>query len=180
MQSTIDTRPYKTIRKRAQPTLKDPERTCVVCGKSYIAVAPLQKTCSKECRVIHYKPRQLAFKEANPEAWKKYAANRVKADPMVWRNKRLRDRTVSINALGGKCCVEHCEVTNPNWLHIDYIPTMHGTGYRHPRHKRWILDHLQDFRLLCANHHYELTITGKIEGTSIFQPTKHRPKLYDY
>ena len=25
------------------------------------------------------------------------------------------------------------------------------------------------FRILCANHHYELTLTGKIEGTDIVQ-----------
>lgn len=36
--------------KRSQPVIKDPERKCIVCNSDYIAVAPLQKTCSGECR----------------------------------------------------------------------------------------------------------------------------------
>jgi hypothetical protein len=54
-------------------------------------------------------------------------------------------------------------------LHVDYIPTMRGSKFRHPRHLRWVMDHIQDFRILCANHHYELTLTGQIEGTDITQ-----------
>ena len=46
---------------------------------------------------------------------------------------------------------------------------MIGTGFRHPRHKKWVLDNIKDFRLLCANHHYELTLSGKIKGTNIKQ-----------
>lgn len=62
-----------------------------------------------------------------------------------------------------------CGVDNPFWLHVDYIPTSRGEQYRHPRHFKYVSEHLDDFRILCANHHYELTLTGRIEGTDITQ-----------
>jgi hypothetical protein len=34
---------------------------------------------------------------------------------------------------------------------------------------RFTLANLKLFRILCANHHYELTLTGKIVGTDIVQ-----------
>lgn len=113
----------------------------------------------------------MKFKEAHPDAMKGYNQTRKEKDPDVWKNKYRSERNEVIQKLGGKCLA--CNVSNPNWLHIDYIPTMIGTGYRHPRHKKWMLDNIKDFRLLCANHHYELTLTGKIEGSSITQRTKH-------
>lgn len=156
--------------KREQPTIKDPDRICTICQGSYKAVSPLQKTCSKECRAKLYTGSRAKFYESNPDAIKTYNQRRKDKDPDVWKNKYRKEREEVIEKLGGKCIA--CEVTNPNWLHIDYIPTMIGTGYRHPRHKKWVLDNIKDFRLLCANHHYELTLTGKIEGTLIVQKTK--------
>lgn len=153
--------------KREQPVLKNPERTCVVCGNDYRAVAPLQKTCSLPCRKIHYAPMQTKFKDANPGAMKVYNKNRLAKNPNVWKDKQRRERVKILEALGGKCIV--CSVTNKNWLHVDYIPTMRNSKYRHPRHFKWVMENLKDFRILCANHHYELTITGKIEGTDISQ-----------
>ncbi|HEY0108283.1 MAG TPA: hypothetical protein VGB67_01580 [Fibrella sp.] len=149
------------------PTITNPDRVCVICSKEYKAVSPLQKTCSKDCRDINNAPRHQRFKEKHPEAMKVYNANRVTKDPLIWRRKLETDRIKILQELGGKCIV--CGVTNKNWLHVDYIPTMVGTGMRHPRHLKWVLEHKEDFRILCANHHYELTITGKIEGTNITQ-----------
>jgi hypothetical protein len=103
----------------------------------------------------------------HPGAMKEYNKRRLAKNPGAYREKSRRDRTESIRLLGGKCCV--CGVTNPNWLHVDYIPTNKNSPYRHPRHLRFVKDHLNEFRLLCANHHYELTLTGKIEGTEITQ-----------
>lgn len=159
--------------KRSQPTIKDPNRICTICSETYCAVAPLQKTCSKECRRIKDNKHQQVFKENHPDAMKKYNENRVAKNPNVWKKKTSETRLEIVNKLGSQCCVENCEVTNPYHLHVDYIPTMIGTGFRHPRHKRWMLDNIKDFRLLCANHHYELTITGKIEGSIITQKVKH-------
>jgi hypothetical protein len=38
-----------------------------------------------------------------------------------------------------------------------------------PRLLAYIRKNKDNFRLLCANHHYELTLTGMIEGTDITQ-----------
>lgn len=102
---------------------------------------------------------------------RQYNKNREAKNPTVWKDKVANERSKIIDALGGKCCVENCNVENKNWLHVDYIPTMIGTGFRHPRHFKWVMDNLSDFRLLCANHHYELTITGRIQGSTITQQT---------
>lgn len=161
--------------KRSQPAIKDPDRICSVCEKPYIAVAPLQHTCSIECRRQKDKLHQLNFNYRNPDKMKEYNRNRIKKDPDVWREKNRKERIEVIEKLGSKCCVEYCTTNNPLHLHVDYVPTMIGTGFRHPRHKKWILDNLKDFRLLCANHHYELTITGKIEHTNITQK-RHNDK----
>lgn len=155
--------------KRELPTIKNPNRICTICGSEYKAVAPLQKTCSKECRAKKDKKHQEVFHSNNPGIMKSYNQTRREKDPDVWKRKYRRDRIEIFNALGGKCCVEKCKTRNPLHFHFDYIPTMIGTGYRHPRHKAWVLEHLSDFRLICANHHYELTITGQIEGSPITQ-----------
>lgn len=164
----------KSEYKRAQPVLKNPNRVCIICENNYKAVAPLQKTCSETCRKTKNKAAQEKFKLRNPDKNKEYYKNRVKKNPNVWKEKNAKERLIIINALGGKCIV--CGHNNKLHLHADYIPTMIGTGYRHPTHKRWVLDHIEDFRLLCANHHYELTITGKIEGTNIKQERFHDKK----
>lgn len=161
---------YKTTPKRLQPTIKDPNRICVICNQPYVAKSPLQKTCSVECRGVNNATRHKRFKEKNPDAMSGYNKNRIQKDPDYWRKKVEKERVRVLEALGGKCVV--CGVTNKNWLHVDYIPTMAGTGMRHPRHPKWVIEHKDDFRILCANHHYELTITGKIEGSDIVQHAK--------
>ena len=153
--------------KRMQPTIKDPNRICQVCNSNYIAKAPLQKTCCLECRKTLWENNSKTFRGRNPEACITYNKTRLEKDPEYWKRKTRSERIEIIDSLGGKCIV--CGVTNTNWLHVDYIPTMKGTGLRHPRHKKWVLDNKDDFRILCANHHYELTITGQIENTDIKQ-----------
>lgn len=155
--------------KRVQPVIKDPIRICTICSSEYKAVAPLQKTCSKECRKSKNTTSRHAFHAENPDKQKEYYKNAVKRDPTLNIKRKKRDREEIIALLGGKCCVSYCEVCNPLHLHADYVPTMKNTGYRHPRHRKWMIDNIKDFRLLCANHHYELTITGSIERTNIKQ-----------
>lgn len=149
-------------------------KICEVCGDEYMGTA-VQKTCSDTCRKVKYSGYSKEWAEKHPGKMKTYNNNRCKKDPEVWRKKQDQERLEIIDALGNQCVA--CGVTNPNWLHVDYIPTMIGTGVRHPRHKRYVLEHLSDFRLLCANHHYELTLTGKIEGTNI---TQQRRQLKTY
>lgn len=153
--------------KREQPVLKDRDRICTVCKNDYKAISYLQKTCGKKCRKVLYGKNQKRFKLKNPNSMKKYNKNRLEKNPDVWKNKWKNGRLEILKLLGGKCIV--CNVDNINWLHIDYIPTMRRTGYRHPRHKKWMIKNIKDFRILCANHHYELTITSKIKGTNITQ-----------
>lgn len=155
--------------KRSQPQIKEPNRFCTICSNPYVAVAPLQKTCSKECRKTKDRISQLRFKHKNPEAMRGYNTNRLIKNPNAWKDKNARERSEIITTLGSTCIVPDCGVINPLHLHVDYIPTMRGTGFRHPKYKKWVMDNIKDFRLLCANHHYELTITGKIENTNITQ-----------
>lgn len=147
-------------------------KLCTVCGSRYLGTK-VQVTCSLECRAVKSKRSQEVFRNKYPEATKRYNDNRIKKNPNVWKEKTKNERAIIVGTLGGKCVVETCKVTNPLWLHVDYIPTMIGTGYRHPRHLAWVLEHISDFRLLCANHHYELTLTGKIHGTTITQKSRN-------
>lgn len=144
-------------------------KICTVCEAEYMGTF-VQKTCSDGCRKIKYQGYSEKFKGQNPTKMKDYNENRCKKNPEVWRDKQEKERLEILNMLGGECIV--CQNPNPYHLHVDYIPTMIGTGVRHPRHKRYVQEHLQDFRILCANHHYELTLTGKIEGTNITQKRK--------
>jgi hypothetical protein len=98
---------------------------------------------------------------------KRYNANRVAKDPEVWKRTAAGRRVQMLEMLGGKCVV--CGVSNPLWLHMDYISGSRGLKYRHPRHIAYVRQHLDEFRVLCANHHYELTLSGAIEGTAITQ-----------
>ena len=141
-------------------------RICVVCDKEFLGYLN-HVLCSDVCRKVRRNSQKEKFFEDHPNAMKAYNKNRVSKDPDVWKKKWDSSREKIIDKLGGKCLV--CNTTNIYHLHIDYIPTMRGTGKRHPRHERWVLDHLTDFRLLCANHHYELTLTGKIENTNLIQ-----------
>ncbi len=102
-----------------------------------------------------------------PEAMKQYNANRAAKDPGVWRRKSGTERVRIVEMLGGRCVV--CGAENPLWLHVDYIAGSRGLKYRHPRHIAYVNDHRNEFRILCANHHYELTLSGRIAGTDITQ-----------
>ncbi len=146
------------------------ERACRHCGKMFPVITRAdanRQHCSKECAKNHNRKLIKAWNEEHPEAMKKYNANRVKKNPSTYQVGKRQERLEMIRLLGGKCIV--CGVDNPYWLHIDYIPTTRNERYRHPRHLRYVREHLDKFRLLCANHHYELTLTGHIEGTDIWQ-----------
>ena len=151
------------------------DKICVVCEQPFKGTI-VQTICSKECRKIKYNTSVEKFRKEHPNSMKIYNQNRTAKNPTAWKDKWNSEREEIIHNLGGKCIVESCLVTKQTWLHVDYIPTTIGSKYRHPRHKRWVLDNIKDFRLLCANHHYELTLTGKIEGTDITQKTKHEKK----
>jgi hypothetical protein len=148
----------------------DKERACRECGK----VFPIKgvgdanrRYCSQDCSKKRYTKQLATWRFEHPEHMAVYNSNRLAKNPQAWTGKARKERLAAISLLGGKCVV--CGVKNPNWLHIDYIPTTRGIPFRHPRHLRFVRDHLSDFRLLCANHHYELTLTGRIEGTDITQ-----------
>lgn len=146
------------------------ERSCRHCGKMFPIVTRSdanRQHCSKACAKSHNAKRIKEWHDDNPEKMNQYNANRVSKKPTVWQEQRRKDRLTIIELLGGKCVV--CGVNNPNWLHVDYIPTTRDQPYRHPRHLKYIREHLELFRLLCANHHYELTLTRKIDGTDITQ-----------
>lgn len=145
-------------------------RICLVCGTSFKVLTQgdcARKYCSDACSKKQYAKQIMNWKNEHPEKEKEYRKNRVSKNPGVWREKYRLERIEIIKLLGSRCVV--CGVSNQNWLHVDYIPTTRNKPYRHPRHLSYIKKHLSDFRLLCANHHYELTLTGKIEGSCITQ-----------
>ena len=145
-------------------------RNCQHCGKPFqlrSAGDANRKHCSQNCAKAHNRKRIKEWNDEHPDMMKQYNANRVAKNPNVYQTQRQQERLKMIELLGGKCIV--CGADNPWWLHVDYIPTTRNKPYRHPRHLRYIREHLSDFRLLCANHHYELTLTGRIEGTDITQ-----------
>lgn len=123
--------------------------------------------CSKQCAKNHNAKRIRAWQIENPEAQDGYRKNQLAKNPSVNRDRWRQRRGRIIDLLGGKCVV--CGVMNPHWLHVDFIPTGRDSQYRHPRHYKYVSEHLDLFRILCANHHYELTLTGRIEGTNITQ-----------
>ncbi len=130
-----------------------------------------RRHCSNACAKKSVQKSTLAFYEKNPGYTGRINQRRLVKNPGMWRGKHRNERLREIDLLGGRCIV--CGVTNPNWLHVDYIPTTNGKPYRHPRHLSYIREHLSDFRLLCANHHYELTLTGMIQGTTITQDVRN-------
>lgn len=145
-------------------------RTCRHCGTEFTVNGikdANRQHCSKECAKNHNAKRIRDWQKENPHAMAGYNRRREAKNPGVWRDKHRSHRERIIELLGGACVV--CGVTNPHWLHVDYIPTCREARYRHPRHYAYVSQHIEDFRLLCANHHYELTLTGAIEGTSITQ-----------
>jgi hypothetical protein len=96
-----------------------------------------------------------------------YNRRRLIKNPGAWREKYRKERDQILALLGRKCIV--CGASNQAWLHVDFVPTTRGKPARHPRKYNYVKAHQKDFRILCANHHYELTITGKIEGTNLRQ-----------
>jgi len=145
-------------------------RVCRTCFAEFSVATKADANRQYCCQACAKKGSQKSIKgwnEANPGEMKRYNQNRLAADPSVWQEKSRRERREILAMLGGKCIV--CEASNPNWLHVDYIPTTRGKPHRHPRHLKYIKENIANFRLLCANHHYELTLTGAIEGTEILQ-----------
>jgi hypothetical protein len=128
-----------------------------------------RKYCSDACAKRTYQKASVEWRTKRPGYMAEYNATRTAKNPGVWVEKSRAARAEALELLGGKCSVPICHVTNPHWLHIDFIPTTRGTPYRHSRGIAYLRKHLELFRLLCANHHYELTLTGKIEGSNITQ-----------
>jgi hypothetical protein len=123
--------------------------------------------CSKECAKNHNAKQIKAWRAGNKHTTPTYRANQLAKDPEYERRATAERRQRILDLLGGKCVV--CFADKPSWLHVDYIPTGRGEPYRHPRHYRFVSENRHLFRILCANHHYELTLTGAIEGTDIRQ-----------
>lgn len=148
-------------------------RKCALCSNVFEILVRgdnNRRYCSSACSKKATSKKTLAWHQSHPEAMSLYNKNRLVKNPGAWREKHRNERIEVIRLLGGKCIA--CKVTNPNWLHVDFIPTTKGKPYRHPRHLKYIREHMSDFRLLCANHHYELTLTGKIVGMRITQAAR--------
>jgi hypothetical protein len=145
-------------------------RECLVC-KGDVLIAKTgdanRKYCSQKCAKKAYTKGIGIWKELNHEKLGIYHRDRVKKNAEVYKQQARSERKRILQFLGGKCVV--CCVENPSWLHVDYIPTNKGDAYRHSRTLKFTFANPHLFRILCANHHYELTLTGKIEGTSIEQ-----------
>lgn len=145
-------------------------RKCLVCDAEILISKPgdaNRKYCSQKCAKKAYAKGIGIWKELNHEKIYFYQRNRVKKNADVWKEQARSERRKILEMLGGKCVV--CGVENPLWLHVDYIPTNKNDPYRHPRTLKFTRENLHLFRILCANHHYELTLSGKIEGTEIVQ-----------
>jgi hypothetical protein len=155
--------PCRNRRHRSQPL----SRKCGNCG-SRIKAEGNRRYCSRTCSKIARRQQDAAWRLKHPDAQSMYNARRAARRPNEERTRKGAERGEVIAALGGKC--EACGIDNPIWLEIDYRPTTRGKRFRHSRGRKFIMSHLSDFRLLCANHHRELTLTGRVAGTSITQP----------
>ena len=145
-------------------------RQCSHCRGSFGVMTRgdnARKYCSEKCSKRAAAKKTKLWMQAHPEAMETYNQKRVAKNPGVWIEKHRKERGAILEALGGHCVVPHCRVARQCWLHVDFLPTTRDRPFRHPRHPGYILKHLSEFRLLCANHHYELTLTGAIEGTNI-------------
>lgn len=146
------------------------KRYCRECGTEIELLGrgdANRQHCSRQCAKRHYSKTVRTWKQEHPETLKVYRQNQKDNDPAYDAKRWGRRRTEILELLGGACAV--CGVTNQSWLHVDYIPTTRGLRYRHPRHFKYVSENRELFRILCANHHYELTLTGRIEGTDITQ-----------
>jgi hypothetical protein len=145
-------------------------RQCRHCGAEFEVrerADANRQHCSKECAKNHATKTVRSWIAERPEMVKVYRQNQLAKDPDYDRRRWQDRRGRILDLLGARCVV--CGATNPHWLHVDFIPTGRGQPYRHPRHFRYVSEHLDLFRVLCANHHYELTLTGRIEGSDITQ-----------
>ncbi len=146
------------------------ERSCRACSKTFLVADRSdanRQYCSGVCAKEAQRKGSKIWIRLHPEKRAEYRDNQRKKNAAFWRDQRRSERKRILQALGG-CCVV-CGVNNPFWLHVDYIPTSKGERFRHGRALKFVMPNLHLFRLLCANHHYELTLTGKIEGTNIVQ-----------
>lgn len=145
-------------------------RACRHCGAEFWIrerADANRQHCSKQCAKRANTKNIKGWLADNPDAMRRYNQTRLEKNPGAWREKSRADRVASLVLLGGQCVV--CGIDNSRWLHIDFIPTTRDLRFRHPRHLAYIRAHPDQFRVLCANHHYELTLTGTIEGTAITQ-----------
>lgn len=146
------------------------KRNCRECGSEFEVrdrSDANRQHCSRQCAKRHNTKGVRAWQADHPEMRKKYRDNQLDKDPDYNKKQKSRQRSDILKLLGGACIV--CGATNPSWLHVDFIPTSRGLQYRHARHFKYVSENLELFRILCANHHYELTLTGRIEGTDIVQ-----------
>lgn len=146
------------------------EKTCRHCGENFLASGPAEcnrQYCSKRCARSHVEKRVAGWSKANAAGIQTRKRERIAKIPGFHAEKAKEKRAAVLALLGGRCVV--CAVDNPSWLHVDYIPGTRGSRHRHPRHLAFVRSHHTEFRILCANHHYELTLTGRIEGTEIGQ-----------
>ncbi|MER8999967.1 hypothetical protein NKJ52_20785 [Mesorhizobium australicum] len=142
------------------------QMTCKWCGTPFEASGRSdcnRRYCNKKCAKNSNNKRIRGWTVERQERRRELVA----ADPAYHRKHADKQRDRILDLLGGKCVV--CGAMNRHWLHVDYIHGTRGSQHRHPRHFAYVRDHVTDFRVLCAKHHYELTLTGKIEGTEITQ-----------
>jgi hypothetical protein len=140
------------------------QRACAFCGTAF----PLRdlsdsnrRYCSRQCAKNASAKKVAQWKLDHPGYMEPYNARRLAKNPGAWVEKSRANRAEALRLLGGKCVV--CGVSNPAWLHIDFVPGSKGLRYRHSRGIAFVRRNLSFFRILCANHHYELTLTGRIE-----------------
>lgn len=145
-------------------------RACLHCTVTFQVLTrgdANRRHCSKECAKNHNAKRVGNWQRENLEVMRGYGSAWRNRNPDYYKARAGKKRQEILDLLGGACVV--CGVTKPSWLHVDYVHGSRGLPFRHPRHLSYIEQHVEDFRVLCANHHYELTLTGRIEGTSIMQ-----------
>lgn len=145
-------------------------RACRFCNATFPVLTRSdanRQHCSRKCSRDANRANVKAWLDANPGSMSKYNSNRVIKNPGAWREKHRSERNAAIELLGGKCVV--CGADYRPWLELDYIPTTRGQPFRHPRGVAYVRRNAGQFRVLCANHHRELTTTGRIAGTEITQ-----------
>lgn len=104
----------------------------------------------KQKREWKLKNRERDLK--NKREW--YVKNRLKVNA-YFRESLKKLRKECLGKLGEKCVI--CGEDNERYLHLDRIK-----GGAHSRQQYWIKNHLDEFQLLCANHHNEKTVYKEI------------------